>query len=364
MYSTIFWSGLIVAIIHFVLSLSKISDLASLHYKIYEISKKFDIKDFITHYSAVVGGSEGQKIRSAVKLINERNETNIWLIYRRIALRIPFITIKNISICVILSVILSALAPSLVLVLLGEDAVTGPILSTIQKTTYYLSLIITFCFAWFNTGKLIMYSVFGDSSLEKDKELFTKDVYRYVKSYSVVKSEEGNDLSTETYLLSEEGSLGFALSIYGGILLLIRKTPIKDRKNNTSKFECIKNEDDNPWIVNGTADIFKDRREKVKKNDTNQLYCSFCYRSSTEVIKMIAQDSDTSKSYICNECAYFCDSAIEMIKCNMLSFAVPKVRCSFCNKEYSDVEVLFANFDNNTYICNECVKFCIEIIEE
>ena len=39
------------------------------------------------------------------------------------------------------------------------------------------------------------------------------------------------------------------------------------------------------------------------------------------------------------------------------------VRCSFCNKTQSQVKKLIAG-PNGTYICDECVAICSEIIEE
>ena len=38
-------------------------------------------------------------------------------------------------------------------------------------------------------------------------------------------------------------------------------------------------------------------------------------------------------------------------------------RCSFCNKTQSQVRKLIAG-PNGTYICDECVEVCSEIIEE
>ena len=39
------------------------------------------------------------------------------------------------------------------------------------------------------------------------------------------------------------------------------------------------------------------------------------------------------------------------------------VRCSFCNKTQSQVRKLIAG-PNGTYICDDCVAICTEIIEE
>ena len=41
----------------------------------------------------------------------------------------------------------------------------------------------------------------------------------------------------------------------------------------------------------------------------------------------------------------------------------PKVRCSFCGKTQEQVHKLIAG-PNGTYICDECVEICSEIIEE
>lgn len=40
-----------------------------------------------------------------------------------------------------------------------------------------------------------------------------------------------------------------------------------------------------------------------------------------------------------------------------------QIRCSFCNKTQAQVRKLIAG-PNNTYICDECVDVCTEIIEE
>ena len=40
-----------------------------------------------------------------------------------------------------------------------------------------------------------------------------------------------------------------------------------------------------------------------------------------------------------------------------------QIRCSFCNKTQNQVRKLIAG-PNNTYICDECVDVCAEIIEE
>ena len=40
-----------------------------------------------------------------------------------------------------------------------------------------------------------------------------------------------------------------------------------------------------------------------------------------------------------------------------------QVRCSFCNKTQAQVRKLIAG-PNGTYICDECVEVCAEIIEE
>ena len=39
------------------------------------------------------------------------------------------------------------------------------------------------------------------------------------------------------------------------------------------------------------------------------------------------------------------------------------VRCSFCNKTQAQVRTLIAG-PNGTYICDECIAICSEIIEE
>ena len=41
----------------------------------------------------------------------------------------------------------------------------------------------------------------------------------------------------------------------------------------------------------------------------------------------------------------------------------PKVRCSFCGKTEDQVRKLIAG-PSGTYICDECVEICAEIIDE
>ena len=40
-----------------------------------------------------------------------------------------------------------------------------------------------------------------------------------------------------------------------------------------------------------------------------------------------------------------------------------KVRCSFCGKSASQVRKMIAG-SNNTFICDECIELCSEILEE
>ena len=47
----------------------------------------------------------------------------------------------------------------------------------------------------------------------------------------------------------------------------------------------------------------------------------------------------------------------------MLGRGDDQIRCSFCNKTQAQVRKLIAG-PNNTYICDECVDVCSEIIEE
>ena len=41
-----------------------------------------------------------------------------------------------------------------------------------------------------------------------------------------------------------------------------------------------------------------------------------------------------------------------------------RVRCSFCHKTEDQVRKLIANPDGNTFICDECIGICSEIMEE
>ena len=48
---------------------------------------------------------------------------------------------------------------------------------------------------------------------------------------------------------------------------------------------------------------------------------------------------------------------------SMPSNMAGKIRCSFCGKSQGQVRKLIAG-SNNTYICDECVELCNEILEE
>ena len=51
------------------------------------------------------------------------------------------------------------------------------------------------------------------------------------------------------------------------------------------------------------------------------------------------------------------------MRCRILGRNDDQIRCSFCNKSQAQVKKLIAG-PNDTYICDECVEVCSEIIEE
>lgn len=51
------------------------------------------------------------------------------------------------------------------------------------------------------------------------------------------------------------------------------------------------------------------------------------------------------------------------MRCRILERNDDQIRCSFCNKSQAQVKKLIAG-PNDTYICDECVEVCSEIIEE
>lgn len=51
------------------------------------------------------------------------------------------------------------------------------------------------------------------------------------------------------------------------------------------------------------------------------------------------------------------------MRCRILGRNNDQIRCSFCNKSQAQVKKLIAG-PNDTYICDECVEVCSEIIEE
>ena len=41
-----------------------------------------------------------------------------------------------------------------------------------------------------------------------------------------------------------------------------------------------------------------------------------------------------------------------------------KIRCSFCSKTQEQVRKLIASSSRETYICDECIELCNEILDE
>ncbi|GAB1263822.1 ClpX C4-type zinc finger protein [Aurantivibrio infirmus] len=53
--------------------------------------------------------------------------------------------------------------------------------------------------------------------------------------------------------------------------------------------------------------------------------------------------------------------ALKKIKTG-ISEVAPK--CSFCDKSTKEAKKMIASESNNTYICDECIKNCMELIDE
>jgi len=111
----------------------------------------------------------------------------------------------------------------------------------------------------------------------------------------------------------------------------------------------------------------------MKKEHGADLSCSFCGKSQDKVRKLISGPT----VYICDECIKLCNDIIakeaerdepapestpappkEQVRAKSLSL----LYCSFCGKSQRDVKKLIAG--PSTYICDECIGLCNDIIAE
>ena len=79
--------------------------------------------------------------------------------------------------------------------------------------------------------------------------------------------------------------------------------------------------------------------------------CSFCGKLSNEVSQMFSRDSENLVN-ICSDC---------LDKCKSISEKGKSIRCSFCCRPQKEVDRLIAG--NNAYICSECVRLCVDILD-
>ncbi len=104
-------------------------------------------------------------------------------------------------------------------------------------------------------------------------------------------------------------------------------------------------------------EVETERKEDManKGNDT-RIRCSFCGKTDDQVRKLIAGPDDT---FICDECIGLCSEIIN----EELKQPYERIRCSFCGKTDDQVRKLIAGPDD-TFICDECIGLCSEIINE
>ena len=107
----------------------------------------------------------------------------------------------------------------------------------------------------------------------------------------------------------------------------------------------------------------------MAKSTSSDIYkCSFCGKTNRQVNRLIA----SAGVYICDECVKVCIEMVQSFK--MKNFrtsylpppphsekVTPACKCSFCGKENTKVQTVIAA--NGVYICNECVGICDEIIK-
>lgn len=102
---------------------------------------------------------------------------------------------------------------------------------------------------------------------------------------------------------------------------------------------------------------------------TTEMHCSFCGKSQHEVQKLVAGPS----VFICSDCLHLCMNIIEeKISHTQAEAGGPhheasapnptKLYCSFCGKSQNEVQKILAG--PSVFICDECVRLCMPIINE
>ena len=95
-------------------------------------------------------------------------------------------------------------------------------------------------------------------------------------------------------------------------------------------------------------------------SEVSYLACSFCGKRQEEVAKLVAGP----RVFICDEC--IADSNVALasnLPSGKISIILGKTsddRCSFCGKQSSEVEKIVGI--PSSWICNECVKICNQIL--
>ena len=90
--------------------------------------------------------------------------------------------------------------------------------------------------------------------------------------------------------------------------------------------------------------------------DRSRYRCSFCGRHQDNVDRLIAG----LRVFICNECVEMSAQGV-----SDRSHFGEDVACSFCGKIEPDVDWLVrGGAKPNTFICDECVALCQEIMRE
>jgi ATP-dependent protease Clp ATPase subunit len=93
------------------------------------------------------------------------------------------------------------------------------------------------------------------------------------------------------------------------------------------------------------------------------LRCSFCKTTLDQVAVLIT--SPLQRTYICDECVRVCLNAIDDARGPSGRLSVNKRRCSFCRKGSHTVKLQSSSGDPpNASICEECLAVCMSILED
>lgn len=88
---------------------------------------------------------------------------------------------------------------------------------------------------------------------------------------------------------------------------------------------------------------------------TEDLRCSFCNKNFTQVKKLIKGVD----AYICNECVEYFTVTPDKTQ---QSFDDDRLKCSFCGRLQKNSNDIFYS-KNDAKICYECLDLCRQIIE-